>query len=99
MSMVTFGLEYVVDPNQPEKEEKFVSAMRDAIKALGSTSGHMQTRFFRDVQRPNAYLVFSEWENRDAFRTFMQSDTFAAATALGREILTERPRHHTFARE
>lgn len=89
--MVTYGLNYEV---RPGREAEFETGFASVLDALRSWPGHRESRLYRDVLSPQSYLVYSEWENRDGFASFLQSDAFAAAKSWGsQEILSGRPRH------
>lgn len=89
--MVVVGMSYDVLPG---KEGAFEAGFRAISGALSGTAGHVGTRLFRDVERPNSYLIHSEWSDREAFSRFIHSPAFTEATRWGREeILAGPPRH------
>jgi heme-degrading monooxygenase HmoA len=92
--MVTVGLHYDVKPG---REAEFEERFRDVRAALSAAPGHRWSRLFRDVDNPLSYLVYSEWDSRDAFMDFVRSDAFRATTAWAREeVLAAQPRHRVF---
>ncbi len=92
--MVTVGMNYRVLPGkQRDFEEKFASV----IGALRSASGHTNSTLWKDVSDDASYLITSEWSDEQAFRDFIQSDTFRAVTNWGKEqILAGRPQHKVY---
>lgn len=90
--MVTVGMHYDVLPG---KEAAFEGAVRGVVGHLQGAGGHTRTRVYRDLDRPNSYLIYSEWADREAFLAFAHSTAFAEVTRLGREeILAGPPQHH-----
>lgn len=93
--MVTYGLNYEV---RPGREADFEGRFRAIMDALRGFAGHRQTRLYRDVVASQSYLVYSEWDSKEAFAGFIQSKAFEATKAWGREeILSDRPRHTVLA--
>lgn len=84
----------------PGKEDAFEAAFRGIESILSGVPGHVLSRLFRDVNRPSAYLIYSEWSDRQAFAGFIRSDAFAQTTRWGREqILAGPPRHRILTAE
>lgn len=89
--MVTIGMNYKVLPG---KEATFETAFRKVVQAMGTMSGHTQTRLCRDIDDPQTYVIMSDWSSRDAFDAFIASETFRAVANWGKEqILAGRPSH------
>lgn len=93
--MVTFGLNYDVKPGHGEEFEK---VSRAALEAMKGVKGHRETRLYRDVDNPDSYLIYSDWETREDFSAFIRSDVFKQVQTLGREILARPPRHNVYTR-
>ena len=93
-TLVTVGMNYRVLPGkQRDFEEKFASV----IGALRSASGHTNSTLWKDVSDDASYLITSEWSDEQAFRDFIQSDTFRDVTNWGKEqILSGRPQHKVY---
>lgn len=91
--MVTFGLNYDV---KPPHRRQFERTCQEVIAAMRAMSGHVETRLYGDLSRPNSYLVYSQWDSPEAFAAFMRSEAFKAAQRFGREILDGPPRHHVY---
>jgi len=95
--MVTVGMHYDVLPG---KEAAFEGAVRGVLANLEGAGGHSRTRLYRDLDRPTAYLIYSEWADRGAFLAFTHSPAFADVTRLGKdELLAGPPRHHFLSGE
>lgn len=95
MTLVTFGLNYDVKPGH---NEEFERVTRDALKLMESVEGHRETRLYRDIDRPDSYLIYSDWETKEAFSAFIRSEAFKAVQSLGREILANPPRHNVYTK-
>ena len=94
--MVTYGLNYEV---RPGREADFEERFGAVLDVLATFPGHQRSRLYRDVRAPQSYLVYSEWESREAFSAFLQSEAFNATKSWGREeILAGRPEHTVFAK-
>lgn len=93
---VTFGLSYTVRPGQ---EETFISTFERVVTALEREPGHHRTLLYRQVDRPESFMLYSEWASREDFERFIASEAFHAVKEWGRsEILAERPHHRVFTR-
>lgn len=93
--MVTFGLNYDV---KPEYVEEFMKISRAALEAMQGVEGHRETRLYQDVDRPNSYLIYSDWETKEAFAAFLRSDAFKQVQGAGREMLENPPRHNVYTK-
>ena len=52
------------------------------------------------MQTAGSYVILSEWQTREAFQAFLQSDAFKQVTAWGKtEILRGRPRHKVYTND
>ncbi|MBI3872772.1 MAG: antibiotic biosynthesis monooxygenase [candidate division Zixibacteria bacterium] len=92
--MITVGMNYEV---REGKSEPFEKKFAQVMTLMAAMSGHLETRLYRDVFRPNAYLIVSEWESRPSFDAFIASEAFTKTTDWGKEhILTGRPKHQIF---
>ena len=93
--MTTIGMHYDVIPG---KEAEFESGFLAVLEHLRGVRGHVETHLFHDVASRGSYLILSEWQSKDDFDAFMQSDAFKSAKAWGRsEILRGRPRHKVYS--
>jgi heme-degrading monooxygenase HmoA len=80
------------------REAEFERKFGAVLDLLATFPGHQSSRLYRDVRSPQSYLVYSEWDSREAFSAFLQSDAFNATKEWGREqILSARPQHTVFA--
>lgn len=93
--LVTFGLNYDVKPGH---NEEFERVTRESLELMKTVEGHRETRLYRDVNNPNSYLIYSDWENKEAFSAFIRSDAFKQVQKLGREILAAPPRHNVYTK-
>jgi quinol monooxygenase YgiN len=88
--MQTFGLNYDV---KPELVEEFKETLMQLIEAMRSHDGHLETRLFSDVERPNSMMIYSNWKTKAEFGTFVRSDTFQHALKEAVEMLESKPTH------
>lgn len=91
--MQTLGLNYDV---KPEYVDEFVEYSLQVLDAMQGFEGHIETRLYRDVARPNSMMIYSNWESVDHFRSFMRSDAFKAATGDTRNMLERMPSHKVY---
>ena len=95
--MVTIGMNYDVLEGQGEK---FESVFKSVLDIMNHTDGHVQSSLYKDVFKPNAYLIVSEWSEEAAFRAFTTSEQFNKIVDWGKEqILAGRPRHEIYGAE
>jgi len=95
--VVTIGMNYFV---RPGKEQIFEDACDRVMRTMKGVDGHSDSQLYRRVDGgpdESTYLIVSRWQDEDAFRAFVASDTFKKVTNWGREnILTGPPRHTTY---
>lgn len=92
--MITIGMNYNVIPG---KETEFESAFEGVVNALNKASGHTKSILYRDCKQPGNYLIMSQWENEDAYQTFIRSEAFRNVTNWGASnILNGRPSHQLY---
>lgn len=92
--MVTVGMNYhVIEGRQQDFESKFAAV----LGALQAAPGHTRSTLWKDVADGASYLITSEWNDEQAFATFIQSQAFRDVTNWGREqILSGRPQHKVY---
>ena len=94
--MVTVGMYYDVVPGQGEA---FRAKFAAVAAALAGAAGHRSSHLYQRVDEPNSYAVLSEWDDPQAFGSFIRSAAFRAVTAWGRDgILRAAPRHKVYPR-
>ncbi len=94
--MITVGMYYDVIP---EKAPLFVAKFQEILDLLKTTPGHQSSFLYQRVDDPHSYAIMSEWNDRQAFLDFIQSDTFRQVTTWGREqILRAAPKHKIYQR-
>lgn len=94
--MLTFGLNYDVKPGH---EKDFENYTADVLTAMDGMTGHQETRLYVDVNKTDSYMIYSNWETREDFMKFIQSDAFKAAQKWGMDILAGPPRHSVYQKE
>lgn len=89
--MITIGMNYQVIEG---KNQAFEERCKVVIKSLESAEGHKRSNLYNDVQDRASYLIVSEWDDSDAFDTFIKSEAFRKVTSWGSDkILSGRPSH------
>ena len=95
--MTTIGMHYDVIPG---KEEEFEKGFLGVIEHLKSVAGHVESHMYEDVASVGSYVILSQWETKEAFQSFLQSDAFKQVVAWGKaEMLRGRPRHKVYTNE
>ncbi len=88
--MQTFGLNYDVKPG---RIEEFKKSLMQLIEAMQASDGHIETRLFSDVTRPNSMLIYSNWKTKAEFSKFVRSDIFKQAVSDTVAMLESTPSH------
>ena len=92
--MTTIGMHYDVVPG---KEQEFEHGFIAVLNHLKTVAGHVESHLYEDVQSVGSYVILSQWESKDAFDKFVQSEAFKKVVAWGRaEMLRSRPRHKVY---
>lgn len=92
--MVTVGMNYQVLPG---KEEVFERAFKSVKEVMSKSPGHTNSHLYKDVDAVNSYLIISDWNDKEAFDSFIRSEAFAKVTNWGKEqILAGRPKHQVY---
>jgi heme-degrading monooxygenase HmoA len=92
--MTTIGMHYDVIPG---KEEEFERGFVGVIEHLKSVPGHVESHMYEDVQSVGSYVILSQWQSKESFDAFLQSDAFKKVVAWGKaEMLRSRPRHKVY---
>ncbi len=83
----------------PGKEEVFENAFKSVIKVMNEMEGHTQSNLYKDVSDSHSYLIVSDWNSEEAYKTFINSEKFAGVVDWGKEnILAGRPSHTMYRR-
>jgi chlorite dismutase len=94
MKMITVGMNYQTREN---KETAFVKKFALVLEVMHEMAGHVKTELYQNVFENRSYLVVSEWDTRDAFDSFVQSDEFRKVADWGAaNILASRPKHEVY---
>lgn len=91
--MITFGLNYDV---KDEYTEQFIKVSRDVLKAMPGMKGHVNTALYSNVDSPNSFLIYSEWETNEDFKAFVTSQAFKDVQNMSMEMLKNRPKHQIY---
>jgi len=88
--MQTFGLNYEV---KPDHVDEFKTTLMNLIEEMQSIEGHVETRLFVDVARPNSMMIYSNWKTKADFASYFRSDKFQNALQKAVSMLESRPTH------
>ncbi len=89
--MITIGMNYKIIPG---KEEIFENAFKNVLNVMAEMDGHTRSNLYKDVNDVHSYLIVSDWNSEEAYKTFINSDKFAGVVDWGKEnILAGRPSH------
>lgn len=91
--MITFGLNYDV---KEAHINEFLEITQKVLGLMGSLEGHVDTKLYKDVNKPNSYLIYSEWETQEHFKAFISSDTFKNVQNMSVDMLENRPKHKVY---
>ena len=91
--MITYGFQYDV---KEDKRDEFLNISNAALTAMQTMKGHIMTKLLEDVNVKNSFMIYSEWETNEAFKTFMNSKEFKDVQTASRDMLTGRPRHKMY---
>ena len=92
--MTTIGMHYDVIPG---KEEEFEQGFLKVIDHLKTVPGHVESHMYEDVAVVGSYVILSQWQTKEAFDGFLQSEAFKNVVAWGRaEMLRGRPKHKVY---
>jgi len=91
--MKTLGLNYDVKPEYVKEFQEYSLRVLDAMQGF---KGHVETRLYADVARPNSMMIYSNWETIEQFRAFMKSDAFSQAIGDTKDMLEGMPTHRVY---
>lgn len=91
--MLTYGFHYDV---KDERREEFLKISNAALALMKTLPGHIQTKLMEDVNEPNAFMIYSEWESNDDFKAFMNSQEFKDVQTASADMLKGRPKHQIY---
>jgi heme-degrading monooxygenase HmoA len=91
--MITFGLNYDV---KEAHVNEFLEITQKVLGLMGSLEGHVDTKLYKDVNSPNSYLIYSEWETQENFKNFISSETFKNVQNMSSDMLENRPKHKIY---
>ena len=91
--MITYGFHYDV---KSEHREEFLKISNAALTLMKTLPGHVQTKLMEDVNEANSFMIYSEWETNDAFKTFMNSQEFKDVQTASANMLRGRPKHQIY---
>lgn len=91
--MLTYGFHYDV---KADKRTDFLQISNAALALMKTLPGHIETKLMEDVNKPNSFMIYSEWESNDAFKAFMNSKEFKDVQTASADMLTGRPKHQIY---
>ena len=91
--MITFGLNYDV---KTECVAEFVEIANKTLSVMDGFDGHVKTVLYSNVQKPNSFMIYSEWQSDEQFRSFVRSDAFKQVQTMSVHTLENRPKHSLY---
>jgi chlorite dismutase len=92
--MITVGMNYQI---REGKREVFEQVFNKVIQIMSGLDGHVTTELYTKTSDRNAYLIISEWNDRDAFDAFIASEQFRNVANWGKEeVLATQPSHQIY---
>ena len=94
--MITVSMNYETIEG---KQEEFETVFAEMLGLMETMAGHRESHLYREVDRPDSYLIISEWTDREAFEDFTRSERFRDVVGGPKnQMLSSRPRHEIFDR-
>ena len=92
--MTTIGMHYDVIPG---KEQEFEQGFLKVLDHLKTVAGHVESHMYEDVAVVGSYVILSQWDTKESFDQFLQSEAFKNVVAWGKaEMLRGRPKHKVY---
>ncbi len=91
--MLTVGLYYDVVQG---KEKDFEDYFNLVVAEIKKKDGFVSALLYKRVDKPDSYLIYSEWRDRESFEAFIKSREFSGAKSGGSDILAGRPSHKIY---
>ena len=88
--MQTFGLNYEVKSGCTDD---FKKTLLQLIEIMDGVEGHVETRLYSDVAKPNSMMIYSNWATKAQFAGFIRTDAFTKAMSDAVSLLESRPTH------
>ncbi|MGI0480827.1 putative quinol monooxygenase [Geminocystis sp. CENA526] len=57
---------------KPEKRERFLELATVGVEPTRQESGNISYAFYEEVNVPNSFIYFEEWENREALMAHLK---------------------------
>ena len=68
------------------REQELEAAWREVSEVVRRTPGNLRQTLLRDPDNPSCYVITSDWETPEAFRSFERSAEQDALTARIRDL-------------
>lgn len=91
--MISVGFYYKVKKGY---EEEFERKFNEVLNYLSSFPGFKGAKLYKSVNDPSEYLIYSEWEDLDAYKKFITSMAYKETVEYGKTIIEGRPQHKVF---
>ncbi|WP_075059942.1 antibiotic biosynthesis monooxygenase [Thermocladium modestius] len=89
--MINVGFYYRVKKGHEREFEEVAGKIFNQLRM--THPGFRDAKLYRNVNDPQDYLLFSEWDDLDSFKSFISSDAYRDAVSYGRTIIEGRPLH------
>jgi heme-degrading monooxygenase HmoA len=92
--VINIGFYYRVKKGKEGDFEKKFREVVDHLKA--NLPGFVSAKLYKQVDDPQEYLIYTEWESLDSFKKFLASNSYKATLEYGKSIIEGRPIHRIF---
>lgn len=75
----------------PENCEAFESLFLQYREKIRSTPGCLHLEWWQQVDDPNVYFTFSQWESESALENYKNTETFKTVWPLTRALFAAAP--------
>jgi len=77
-------------------EGEFERKFGEVVSFLSSFKGFRGARLYRSVDDPSEYLIYSEWDDLESYKNFINSTAYRETVEYGKSIIEGRPTHKVF---
>lgn len=76
---------------KPEKRERFLELARPGLKATLQEPGNISYDLYEDIQQPNTFIYFEEWQSREALQEHLKQPYIVPLIEEISDLLAEQP--------
>jgi quinol monooxygenase YgiN len=76
---------------KPANQKEFMQTLRSLVQHSAREEGCLSSRFYRDTEAENTFLLVEEWTSPADLDAYFQSDRFGVLLGGMRFLLSEKP--------